>query len=337
MPAETVRRTSEGRFYDVLAGEDERGGGALLYFRLKRPLPITDLEREYPASLKFLEAAQERPDAWVDIEKPFWKDVPLWLASGLADSIGIAHNHMWRVGVLDNEAWGRARDLATYPGPHGNALWTQDIYYHALNCGVQLPPTAGSASGVLPNPVGYNRCYVHVEEPLTYDRWWDALREGKVFVTNGPLLLATVDQQLPGARFKAAGQQARYTIAGRVDSRDPLDRIEVIHNGRVVATIAANESCGVNFEETVTVETGGWLVVRAITTQSETFRFASTGPFWIEMASRDEAAEQDSRKFFLNWARQRRAELAESLRGSERDEVLAAHDAAIAFWNSGVR
>ena len=28
------------------------------------------------------------------------------------------------------------------------------IYYHLLNCGLRVPPSAGSASGVLPNPVG---------------------------------------------------------------------------------------------------------------------------------------------------------------------------------------
>jgi hypothetical protein len=36
--------------------------------------------------------------------------LPVWLASGMVDAIGIAHNHMQRAGVLANEAWGRPRD-----------------------------------------------------------------------------------------------------------------------------------------------------------------------------------------------------------------------------------
>ena len=89
----------------------------------------------------------------MDIEKPFWWDVPIWLASGKIDTIGIANNHMCRDWVYFNprtggEAWGRPRDVKRLPHPHGNAHWTQEIYYHALNAGLRVPPSAGSASGV---------------------------------------------------------------------------------------------------------------------------------------------------------------------------------------------
>jgi hypothetical protein len=58
-----------------------------------------------------------------------------------------------------------------------------------LNCGLRIPPSAGSGSGVLPNPVGYNRVYVHLDEQLTYDGWWQGFKQGRSLVTNGPLLL----------------------------------------------------------------------------------------------------------------------------------------------------
>ena len=32
---------------------------------------------------------------------------PLWLASEKVDSVGLANNHLWERGMLDNEAWGR--------------------------------------------------------------------------------------------------------------------------------------------------------------------------------------------------------------------------------------
>jgi hypothetical protein len=65
-----------------------------------------------------------------------------------------------RSGVMTNEAWGRPRERRRLPDPQGNGHWTQEIYYHILNCGLRLLPSAGSASGVLPNPVGYDRVYV---------------------------------------------------------------------------------------------------------------------------------------------------------------------------------
>src|SRR6185503_1387152 len=138
-------------------------------------------------------------DGWIDIEKPYWWDVPVWLASGQMNSIGIANNHMCRSRMYPDEAWGKPRDLKQYPNPRGNGFWTQEIYYHVLDSGLRIPPSAGSASGVLPNPVGYNRVYVHLEEPFTYDRWFGGLSRGKCFVTNGPLLVVKANDQFPGA------------------------------------------------------------------------------------------------------------------------------------------
>ena len=184
VPANLVVQFDANRFYYQMGGEDERGGGALLYFNLARPLQISGAEREYPSAMKFLAEACQQKGAWVDVEKPFWYDTPVWLASGMVDSIGIAHNHMQRDAVVPNEAWGRARDVQRFPGTHGNGLWTQEIYYHILNCGLRLAPCAGSASGVLANPVGYDRVYVHLDEALAYvtdaERFW----EGKIAQAN---------------------------------------------------------------------------------------------------------------------------------------------------------
>src|SRR5262249_57532163 len=137
----------------------------------------------------------------MEMEKAFGWDGPVGLASGQTDSIGLANNHMCRSQMSPTEAWGRARDEKRLPPPLGNGHWTQQIYYHALNCGLRLPPSAGSASGVLPNPVGYNRVYVHVEGDFTYEKWWQGLKAGRCFVTNGPLLLATANGQRPGHVF----------------------------------------------------------------------------------------------------------------------------------------
>ena len=160
VPAELTHSFDGHRIYNVMAGEDEREGGALLYFGLKTPLDLAGSSREVPSPMKFVEQAKERDaNVWIDIEKPFWWDVPVWLASGQMQSIGIANNHMCRSQMLANEAWGRGRDTERLPDPRGNGFWTQEIYYQMLNCGLEIPPSAGSASGVLPNPVGYNRVY----------------------------------------------------------------------------------------------------------------------------------------------------------------------------------
>ena len=92
--------------------------GRSFFFDLERPLLIQEAAPEYPSSLNYLEMAKKQ-GAWVDMEKPFWWDVPLWLASEKVDSVGLANNHLWERGMLDNEAWGRARPkegLSFYKG-----------------------------------------------------------------------------------------------------------------------------------------------------------------------------------------------------------------------------
>ena len=82
---------------------------------------------------------------------------------------GCQQPHVARGRCTTNEAWGRPRDRGQFPGPRGNGFYSQALYYRLLNCGLRIPPSAGSASGVLANPVGYNRAYVHLDGPFSYD------------------------------------------------------------------------------------------------------------------------------------------------------------------------
>jgi len=327
LPDVSIRKFDENRFYDMLAGEDERGGGALLYFGLREPLPITGAEREFPPSTRFLQAAKQHPGAWVEIEKPFWWDTPIWLATGSPDAVGLAHNHLQRGGMLDNEAWGRARDRQLYPSAWGNGLWTQDIYYHILNSGLRLPPSAGSASGVLANPVGYNRVWVHCDGPLTWEKWWTGLRAGRAFVGNGPLLRVRANGQLPGHVFRN-DEPLRILLEGQLDSRDPIDAVELIRNGEAERIILPH---------VVTLDSSGWFLVRAIAQVTNTFRFASTGPYYAEIAGEPLPVRRASAQFFLDWVRERKTNVTEALDDpAERAAALEPILAAERFWTTKV-
>ncbi|MCA9101639.1 MAG: CehA/McbA family metallohydrolase, partial [Planctomycetales bacterium] len=254
------------RYYDPLAGEDERGGGAVLFFGLDEPLKLRGADREFPPSMRFIKQAREQSGAWIDVEKPFWWDVPIWLASGQVDSVGLANNHMCRSSMLDNEAWGRPRSKRDYPSPTGNGLWSQDIYYHILNAGLRIPPTAGSASGVLPNPVGYNRVYAYVDGECTYDAWWEAVRAGRVVVTNGPLIRPNVEGHPPGHTFHgAAGEPLELEVGLTLTTRDALRYVEIVKNGKVVVSERVDEWAKKNGRfPPLTFDESGWFLVRVI-------------------------------------------------------------------------
>jgi len=325
------------RFYNLMAGEDERAGGALLYFGLQRPLPIANAGAEYPPSLQFLALARRQPGTWVDIEKPFWYDVPVWLASGMVDSIEIANNHMMHSQVMDGEAWGRERDRRRFPPSNGNGLWTQEIYYQILNCGLRIPPSAGSASGVLTNPLGYNRAYVHLDGALSYDAWWNGLRAGCVFVTNGPLLRVSADSQWPGHVFKGrSGETMTLDLDASLDSRDPIARIDVVKNGAIERTISRSEWIRAHSLGQISFSESGWFLVRVISDVPETFRFASTAPFYVEMGEGRRRQSRSSAQFFLGWVRERssRIHLADP---TQQAEALRCQADAERFWERKVQ
>lgn len=334
-PAVKRHSFDENRFVDLLAGEDERQGGALLFFRLDKPLEISKAEREFPSPMQFLLEAKRQPHAWVDVEKPFWWDVPAWVASGKVDSIGLANNHLCRDSMYDNEAWGKPRDKKRFASPLGNGRWSQHIYFQLLNCGLRLPPSAGSASGVLPNPVGYNRAYVYLgEEAFSPDAWWEGLRNGRVLVTNGPLLRVKANDEPPGHVFAAEeGDEVEIELVGGMDWRDRIEYVEVVRNGEVAASLriadwVENEG---KFPPLKFTESG-WFLVRAVTENPQTYRFASTGPWYVEFKNEPRRISQESSAFFADWVaeRMRQIDLPDP---TQKQAVLEYHEQALEFWH----
>ncbi len=337
LPKQGVVRFDGNRIYDLFGGEDERGGGALLFLNLKAPLELPAAGRsEYPPSTKVLLAARQQDDVWIDVEKPFWWDMPIWLASGKIDSIGLANNHMQRGGMLTNEAWGKPRDKKRFPDPRGNGEWSTEIYYHVLDCGLRIPPSAGSASGVLPNPVGYNRVYVWVDKnEFDYAAWWKAFKAGRVVVTNGPLIRPLANKRLPGHVFRGArGDDVSLEITLNLSTRDPISYLDIVQNGRVIQSVRLDEVAKTGRLPPVRFTESGWVLVRAVTDVDKTYRFASTGPWYVEIGEQPRISKSAA-QFFLDWMNERTEKLKLE-DPAERAEVLKFHDAARKFWQQRV-
>lgn len=333
IPETRVVSFDHNYFYDLLGGEDERNGGAFMYFNMTTPIDITMAQREYPCPLHFIEQAKAQPNAWIDIEKPFWWDVPVALAFGYGDSIGLLNNHCWRSKMLDNEAWGKTRNKKDFPSPLGNGFWSQQIYYHILNSGIRISPSAGSASGVLDNPVGYNRVYVYTgDNNLKYSRWWENLRKGISFVTNGPLILPDVLGHKPGHIFKAdEGRTVELDIKLHLTSNDPIRCIEIVKNGSVERSVPYAEFSKVGNLGTVHFTKSGWLLIRVIADIQHTFRFASTAPYYVEIDDEKHYLSRQSIHFFKDWVDERIKQI--KIEDSKQlEEVHKYHRKAKQFW-----
>ena len=178
---------------------------------------------------------------------------------------------------------------------------------------------------MLPNPVGYNRAYVHVDGDFTYEKWRDGLLAGRSFVSNGPLLRCRANNSLPGTVFKSA-TPLEITLEGRLDTLDPLQAIELVHNGRVKP---------ITLPSTIRVEQSGWFLVRAITTLTNTFRYGSTAPWYVEIEGKP-AVQKESAQFFVDWCRERIAILEKipELHADQKREVLQPWASALQFWTT---
>ena len=347
---ERVVRFDGERWLDPTGGEDERQGGALLFFRLEHALVLPHLTYEdgkivhrvgaetdeYPSPVEVARAARAEGDVHIDLEKPFWWDTPTWVALGLVDSIAIAHNHMDRSLVRNHEAWGRPCDHAHYgDGPFANAYCTQDLYYRLLDAGIRLAPSAGSASGVLPNPVGYDRVYVKTGTPPTIDAWWRLLTEGRSFVTNGPLLLVQANGEPPGSVLTAtAGARLDVTLDVELTSVDPIAAVELVRDGAVVATGAYDASAHRVVFAQQTFERSGWFLVRALTNRTDTFRFASSAPFYVEVGPGVRRVSKAAVAFFEAWIDERIARLvASDLAPDKAASVLGFQREAKRVWD----
>jgi len=323
-------RFDENRYYELASGTNAQG--LLLLLNLKQPLSAADGRADFVRALTALREARQQ-GAWIDVEKPWAWDLPVWLAAGQVDSIELASSALCRKSVVDKDTpAARPRDKSRYAGPAGIGRWSEDIYYHLLNCGLRIPPTAGSGSGQVANPVGYNRVYVQVGQYFSYEKWWESLKAGRAVVTNGPLIRPTVEGQPPGYVFKApAGAKIELEVGLRLSTRDPIDYLEVVQNGHVVHharldsfTRAKGKLPPVEFTES------GWFLVRAVADVPGTYRFASSGPYYVEIGDRPRISKA-SAQFFLDWVDERIKKL-EASNAREFKDVAETYQAARKFW-----
>jgi hypothetical protein len=321
------------RFYSLLAGEYAHGGNSLLLHNLSRPLDLPAADANDPSSLATATAAKDA-GGWIDAAQPFAWDLPLWVAAGKLDSIQIAHRHLMRDSVVNHEAGGRPRDLAMYPGTNGAGRWSSDIYYHLLNCGLRIPPTAGSGSGWLPtttaapgtaaalkaaasgnfNPVGYNRVYAYVEHEFSWDKWWDSLRAGRAIVTNGPLIRPSVEGQPPGHVFQAnRGESIELEIGLTLSTRDKVSYLEIVKDGVTEHEVRLDKwKAGGGKLPPVRFTESGWFLVRAVTDEPSTYRYATTAPYYVEIGYQPRISRA-SAQFFLDWCRERAKQIADPM------------------------
>lgn len=302
-PAGVIRLAADCA-YTTADAEVERlhdGPGAIVFLGMRTPIPLDDLDTLHPTDMAYIDLARAQ-GGHVDGEKPFWRGTPVNAAHGGLDSIGVVPNHFHRQKVMRESArWGAIPQETQFLGDEGFAHWILDLYYRYLNCGIRLPASGGSASGIMPSPVGYCRTYARLDGEFSYEAWFGALRAGRSFATNGPMLSLEADGYGPGELLRYAVGEPQ-TLCGRVTaaSRDPLAYVELVRDGTVAKRVdAAAGATKVVLDFDETFARSGWMAARCFERAEGNVRYAQTSPIYVFMGTDQIASEPDA-EYFLS-------------------------------------
>jgi hypothetical protein len=169
-------------------------------------------------------------------------------------------------------------------------------WYALLNVGCAVPLVAGSGKDSNGSPLGVLRTYAHLEpgQDFGYHEWIEAVRAGRTFVTNGPLPSLTVDGREPSREPVEVEAGRTLRVRAEATSRSAFDRLEVVWNGEVIATAAAE--CDATAKAVIALDhvatESGWLAARCRGTQevpdlpTNQRTFAHTSPVHVACAGR---------------------------------------------------
>jgi hypothetical protein len=155
-------------------------------------------------------------------------------------------------------------------------------------------------------------------------------------VTNGPLLKATVNEQPPGSIFYGQGQEGiDLDMNLELTVRDPVEYLDVIFNGKAIYQAKLEEHARRGRFPDLKIQRSGWLVLRVVTSYEDSYRLATTAPFYFEFDGKPRIAKE-AVGLFQQW-------LTASLTAIEQDvqlqadaEVATAYrragDQAVQFW-----
>jgi hypothetical protein len=212
-----------------------------------------------------------------------------------------------KVDSIDLLTWGNALEEETDERPGIARTW-----YRFLNCGFKIPATAGTDKMLNTQVVGCPRVYVKATGDFSYDSWLRGIREGRTFVTTGPMLTFSVDGREAGQTLEATAGQ-RVSVRANVRSLTPVDHIEIICNGQVVASKANSDGKrDVTFETEVGVKGSSWIAARAYSEELLPYQvwyvlhmegipsLAHTSPVYVSVEGKPCRSSEDA-AFFVNW------------------------------------
>jgi hypothetical protein len=169
---------------------------------------------------------------------------------------------------------------------------TAHVWYRLLNLGYRIPAGAGTDAmakfASLRGPVGMNRVFLDTAGDASQAALLAALKSGRTFASNGPLLGFEVDGKHPGDTIARNGPaELRYRIALRSPVR--VDHLELVQDGKVVRAFKlGGDRRKLDSAGELKVNHSGWLLLRAWNDGADPqvldiYPYATTSPVYLDL------------------------------------------------------
>jgi TolB protein len=204
----------------------------------------------------------------------------------------------------------QAMDIMSY---NSDEELSAELWYRLLNCGLKISACVGT-DALLDNstdPLGGSRVYVKTSGAFTMASWLEGLKQGRTFVTNGPILGLTVNGQELGSTCQLESS-GTVRVSAIVDSLVPVSSVELIVNGEVVKSLEpqverVDELQHVQWETDVPVAASCWVALRVRGPDDPRVfdgpTWAHTSPVYVEVAGQKIASSEDA-QYFVGWIEQ---------------------------------
>jgi hypothetical protein len=187
---------------------------------------------------------------------------------------------------------------------------TASVWYRLLNCGFHLPTGAGTDAmanyASLRGPVGLNRVYANVPAgPLNIGVWLDALKRGRTFASNGPLLGFSLGGHQLGDELHLPAGESKVKFRAWLRSFVPVDHLQLICNGQVARDLKIKDGTTADVEDAIPISASGWCLLRAWSEQAEhpildLYPYATTSPIYVSVEGSNLDHSRDA-AYFAAW------------------------------------
>jgi len=133
-----------------------------------------------------------------------------------------------------------------------------------------------------------------------------------------------VNDNMPGETIKF-DDPGEVRVVARVRSQYPLNRVEIIYNGEVIAEVKIDgEGLDVRIDEKLSIPRSGWIALRSSgppqADQPTGTVFGHTSPVYVEVAGHPIDARKDA-EYFIGWIERLRTDIRRRNRVPTRQQV----------------